>query len=82
MAGLALALALAAITAGACVPTVTASATNAFTSTVVLQPAAEHRIAVDTPVRRYVPDLIPAAYGTVTVRELLDHTGRSGPRAE
>ncbi|MEU0809298.1 serine hydrolase domain-containing protein [Streptomyces sp. NPDC005970] len=50
------------------------SVTKIFTSTVVLQLAAEHRIAVDAPVRRYLPDLIPAAYGAVTVRELLDHT--------
>ncbi|MFH8681553.1 serine hydrolase domain-containing protein [Streptomyces lydicus] len=50
------------------------SVTKIFTSTVVLQLAAERRIAIDAPVRRYVPDLIPTAYGTVTVRELLDHT--------
>ncbi|KJY41657.1 beta-lactamase [Streptomyces sp. NRRL B-1568] len=50
------------------------SVTKIFTSTVVLQLAAERRIAIDEPVRRYLPDLIPAAYGTVTVRELLDHT--------
>ncbi|MDT0549117.1 MULTISPECIES: serine hydrolase domain-containing protein [Streptomyces] len=50
------------------------SVTKIFTSTVVLQLAAEHRIAVDAPVRRYLPDLIPAAYGAVTVRELMDHT--------
>lgn len=50
------------------------SATKTFTSTVVLQLAAEHRIDIDAPVRRYLPDLIPAAYDTVTVRELLDHT--------
>ncbi|REK84849.1 class A beta-lactamase-related serine hydrolase [Streptomyces inhibens] len=50
------------------------SVTKIFTSTVVLQLAAEHRIAIDVSVRRYLPDLIPAAYGTVTVRELLDHT--------
>nr|WP_281181936.1 serine hydrolase domain-containing protein [Streptomyces chattanoogensis] len=50
------------------------SVTKIFTSTVVLQLAAEHRIALDAPVRRCLPDLIPAAYGTVTVRQLLDHT--------
>lgn len=50
------------------------SVTKTFTSTVALQLAAEHRIAIDAPVRRYLPDLIPAAYDTVTVRELLDHT--------
>ncbi|MGW2633657.1 serine hydrolase domain-containing protein [Streptomyces chattanoogensis] len=50
------------------------SVTKIFTSTVVLQLAAEHRIALDAPVRHYLPDLIPAAYRTVTVRQLLDHT--------
>ncbi len=50
------------------------SVTKVFTSTVVLQLAAEHRIDIDAPVRRYLPDLIPTAYGAVTVRELLDHT--------
>ncbi|MFI0787474.1 serine hydrolase domain-containing protein [Streptomyces lydicus] len=50
------------------------SVTKIFTSTVVLQLAAERRIDIDAPVRRYLPDLIPTAYGTVTVRELLDHT--------
>lgn len=50
------------------------SVTKIFTSTVVLQLAAERRIDIDAPVRRYLPDLIPAAYDAVTVRELLDHT--------
>ncbi len=50
------------------------SVTKAFTSTVVLQLVAERRIGLDVPVRRYLPDLIPPAYGAVTVRELLDHT--------
>ncbi|MER7159472.1 serine hydrolase domain-containing protein [Streptomyces lydicus] len=50
------------------------SVTKTFTSTVVLQLAAERHIDIEAPVRRYLPDLIPAAYGTVTVRELLDHT--------
>ncbi|MDT0448993.1 serine hydrolase domain-containing protein [Streptomyces hesseae] len=50
------------------------SVTKAFTSTVMLQLVAERRIDIDAPVRPYLPDLIPAAYGTVTVRELLDHT--------
>ncbi|OKH98882.1 serine hydrolase [Streptomyces sp. CB02923] len=50
------------------------SVTKAFTSTVVLQLAAEQRLGVDTPVRRYLPRLVPAAYGAVTVRQLLDHT--------
>ncbi|MET9933488.1 MULTISPECIES: serine hydrolase domain-containing protein [unclassified Streptomyces] len=51
------------------------SVTKLFTDTLVLRLAAEHRIALDAPVRRYLPDLIPAAYAEVTVRQLMDHTG-------
>jgi D-alanyl-D-alanine carboxypeptidase len=50
------------------------SVTKAFTNTVVLQLVAEHRIGMDTPVRRYVPQVLPEAYNRVTVRQLLDHT--------
>ncbi|MFF8377945.1 serine hydrolase domain-containing protein [Streptomyces sp. NPDC015661] len=50
------------------------SVTKVFTHTVALQLVAEHRIGLDDPVRRHLPDLIPADYGTVTVRQLLDHT--------
>ncbi|WP_335938075.1 serine hydrolase domain-containing protein [Streptomyces sp. PTD5-9] len=50
------------------------SVTKLFTNTVVLQLVAEHRIGLDTPARRYVPDVLPEAYGGVTVRQLLDHT--------
>ncbi|BBC36525.1 hypothetical protein SGFS_078190 [Streptomyces graminofaciens] len=50
------------------------SVTKTFTSTVVLQLAAEHRVTLDAPARRYLPTLIPPAYGKVTVRQLLDHT--------
>ncbi|MEU4212418.1 serine hydrolase domain-containing protein [Streptomyces sp. NPDC026206] len=50
------------------------SVTKVFTSTVMLQLVAEHRIAIDAPVRRYLPDLIPYEYRTVTVRQILDHT--------
>ncbi|WP_227997133.1 serine hydrolase domain-containing protein [Nocardia australiensis] len=50
------------------------SVTKTFTSTVVLQLVAERRIALDAPVRDHLPALIPAPYGAVTVRELLDHT--------
>ncbi|MFF2010833.1 serine hydrolase domain-containing protein [Streptomyces sp. NPDC058195] len=50
------------------------SVTKVFTAAVVLQLAGEGRIGLDAPVRRYLPDLIPAAYGKVTVRQLLDHT--------
>ncbi|MFJ9453652.1 serine hydrolase domain-containing protein [Kitasatospora sp. NPDC101447] len=50
------------------------SVTKLFTNTVVLQLVAEHRIGLDTPARKYVPEVLPEAYGDVTVRRLLDHT--------
>ncbi|MEU0898931.1 serine hydrolase domain-containing protein [Streptomyces massasporeus] len=50
------------------------SVTKAFTNTVVLQLVAEHRIGLDTPARRYVPQVLPEAYNRVTVRQFLDHT--------
>ncbi|MFE6667000.1 serine hydrolase domain-containing protein [Streptomyces sp. NPDC057697] len=50
------------------------SVTKVFTAAVVLQLAGEGRIGLDRPVRRYLPDLIPAAYEDVTVRQLLNHT--------
>ncbi|MBT2445628.1 beta-lactamase family protein [Streptomyces sp. ISL-43] len=55
------------------------SVTKIFTNTLVLRLAAEHRIAIDAPVRRYLPDLIPAAYAEVTVRQLMDHTSDLPP---
>ncbi|WP_329123570.1 serine hydrolase domain-containing protein [Streptomyces sp. NBC_01465] len=50
------------------------SVTKVFTAAVVLQLASEHRLSLDRPVRDYLPDLIPAAYKHVTVRQLLNHT--------
>ncbi|MER7724458.1 serine hydrolase domain-containing protein [Streptomyces sp. NPDC096323] len=50
------------------------SVTKVFTAAVVLQLAGEGRIGLDRPARHYLPDLIPAAYGKVTVRQLLNHT--------
>lgn len=50
------------------------SVTKAFTNTIVLQLAAEHRIDIDAPARRYVEEVLPEAYGRVTVRHLLNHT--------
>ncbi|MFF4321344.1 serine hydrolase domain-containing protein [Streptomyces sp. NPDC001568] len=50
------------------------SVTKVFTDAVVLQLVAEHRIAIDEPVRRHLPELLPADYASVTVRQLLDHT--------
>ncbi|MFF3957531.1 serine hydrolase domain-containing protein [Streptomyces sp. NPDC001890] len=50
------------------------SVTKVFTAAVVLQLAGEGKLGLDHPVRRYLPDLIPAAYEDVTVRQLLNHT--------
>lgn len=50
------------------------SVTKVFTAAVVLQLAGEGRISLDRPARHYLPDLIPAAYAKVTVRQLLNHT--------
>ncbi|MFD5324030.1 serine hydrolase domain-containing protein [Streptomyces sp. NPDC127092] len=50
------------------------SVTKVFTAAVVLQLASEGRVGLDRPARAYLPELIPAAYGGVTVRQLLDHT--------
>ncbi|MFC9647657.1 serine hydrolase domain-containing protein [Streptomyces sp. NPDC056937] len=50
------------------------SVTKVFTAAVVLQLAAERKVDLDRPARSYLPALIPAAYGAVTVRQLLDHT--------
>ncbi|MYV55552.1 serine hydrolase domain-containing protein, partial [Streptomyces sp. SID3212] len=50
------------------------SVTKVFTAAVVLQLAAEHKVDLARTVRSYLPDLVPAAYGEVTVRQLLDHT--------
>ncbi|MFC8916640.1 serine hydrolase domain-containing protein [Streptomyces sp. NPDC057116] len=50
------------------------SVTKVFTAAVVLQLAGEGAVDLDGYVRDYLPDLIPAAYDKVTVRQLLDHT--------
>ncbi|MET9662410.1 serine hydrolase domain-containing protein, partial [Streptomyces sp. NPDC006510] len=50
------------------------SVTKVFTAAVVLQLAGEGRLGLDRPARHYLPELIPAAYGKVTVRQLLNHT--------
>ncbi|WP_431775712.1 serine hydrolase domain-containing protein [Streptomyces cucumeris] len=50
------------------------SVTKVFTAAVALQLAAEGRIDLDRTARSYLPDLIPATYGRVTVRQLLNHT--------
>ncbi|MFD9029846.1 serine hydrolase domain-containing protein [Streptomyces sp. NPDC059567] len=50
------------------------SVTKVFTAAVVLQLAAEGRLDLDRPARSYLPELIPARYGKVTVRQLINHT--------
>lgn len=50
------------------------SVTKVFTAAVALQLAGEGRIDLDRTARSYLPELIPATYGEVTVRQLLNHT--------
>ncbi|WYB32455.1 serine hydrolase domain-containing protein [Streptomyces sp. SM1P] len=50
------------------------SVTKVFTAAAVLQLAGERKLSLDRTARHYLPDLIPASYGEVTVRQLLDHT--------
>ncbi|MFC8508218.1 serine hydrolase domain-containing protein [Streptomyces sp. NPDC057411] len=50
------------------------SVTKVFTAAVALQLAGEGRIDLDRSARSYLPELIPAAYAGVTVRQLLNHT--------
>lgn len=53
------------------------SVTKTFTATVVLQLAAEHRLALDAPIDRYLPGLIRRNGHDgrrITVRRLLQHT--------
>ena len=54
-----------------------ASVTKTFTATAVMRLVAEGKVALDAPVRRYVPELVLAdeeAAGQVTVLNLLNHT--------
>ncbi|MFD8785931.1 serine hydrolase domain-containing protein [Kitasatospora sp. NPDC059599] len=50
------------------------SISKVFTSTVMLQLAAEGEVDLDGTVQRYLPGLLPADYPAVTVRQLLNHT--------
>ncbi|MFC9132718.1 serine hydrolase domain-containing protein [Streptomyces sp. NPDC057099] len=50
------------------------SVTKVFTAAVVLQLAAEGLLDLDRSARSYLPELIPASYAGVTVRQLLNHT--------
>lgn len=60
------------------------SITKVFVATVVLQLAAEHRLALETPIQRQLPGLLPADFPPITVLQLLNHTsglpdGQGGP---
>ncbi|TRO62781.1 serine hydrolase [Streptomyces sp. IB201691-2A2] len=66
-------------TAGPSVPSSDAhfrigSVTKIFTSTVLLQLAAERRLTLDDTVQELMPGLLPAGYYPVTVGQLLSHT--------
>ncbi|MFF4247870.1 serine hydrolase domain-containing protein [Streptomyces sp. NPDC001822] len=50
------------------------SVTKVFTAATALQLASEGEVDLDRTARHYLPELIPAAYGRVTVRQLLNHT--------
>ncbi len=50
------------------------SVTKVFTAAVVLRLAAEGKVDLGRSARSYLPELIPASYGGVTVRQLLNHT--------
>ncbi|MER5834455.1 serine hydrolase domain-containing protein [Streptomyces sp. NPDC002130] len=50
------------------------SVTKVFTAAVALQLAEEGRLDLDRSARSYLPELIPASYAGVTVRQLLNHT--------
>ncbi|WP_328906124.1 beta-lactamase family protein [Streptomyces sp. NBC_00234] len=50
------------------------SVTKVFTAATVLQLAAERKVGLDRPARDYLPQDVPATYGDVTVRQLLNHT--------
>ncbi|MFE5091561.1 serine hydrolase domain-containing protein [Streptomyces sp. NPDC056638] len=52
----------------------TGSVTKVFTAAVVLQLAGEGKLDLNRPARHYLPELIPASYRKVTVRQLLNHT--------
>lgn len=55
------------------------SVTKVFTAAVVLQLVAEGRVALDRPVREYLPELFPAGLPPITVAQLLDHTSGLQP---
>jgi D-alanyl-D-alanine carboxypeptidase len=50
------------------------SMTKMFTAVVALQLVAEGRLDLDQSVRHYLPDLLPAGYPAITVRQVLTYT--------
>ncbi|AKA07100.1 beta-lactamase [Streptomyces noursei ZPM] len=50
------------------------SITKVFVATVILQLAAEHRLVLDAPLQRYLPDLLPSAFPRLSITHLLNHT--------
>jgi D-alanyl-D-alanine carboxypeptidase len=50
------------------------SMTKVFTAVVALQLVAERRLDLDSPVQRYLPDLLPVDYPSITVRQVLTYT--------
>lgn len=55
------------------------SITKTFVATVILQLVDEHRVSLDAPIGRYLPDVVPGDVGRrVTVRMLLNHTSGIG----
>ncbi|MFE0186457.1 serine hydrolase domain-containing protein [Streptomyces sp. NPDC058989] len=55
------------------------SVTKTFTAVAVLQEVGKGHIALDAPIGRYLPDLIPGGRGrAITVRMLLNHTSGIG----
>jgi D-alanyl-D-alanine carboxypeptidase len=59
------------------------SITKTFVSTTLLQLVGEHRLHLDAPIGRYLPDVVPGELGQrVTVRMLLNHTSGIGNYTE
>ncbi|MCP1122392.1 beta-lactamase family protein [Bacillus sp. 3103sda1] len=50
------------------------SITKVFTTTMVLQLVAEHKINLNQSVQHYLPNLLPLNYPKITVGQLLNHT--------
>ncbi|MGW5343978.1 serine hydrolase [Streptomyces sp. HUAS TT3] len=55
------------------------STTKVVTAALVLQLAAEGQVDLNAPARRYLPDVLPAAFDQVTVRNLLNFTSGIQP---